>query len=239
MKNVLKVWLKKFGLTSDPNDYTGVVLSAGKVDMNDVVDAIIEEGTEYQKESIIGLITRYNRHCARFVLNGYNVDTGLVYLRALVTGIFYGKKYDKQVNRVYVSATQGKDLRNGIAETELEILGQMPDMIYILRVTNLLTKTDDGTLPRGRNAQIDGACIKLAGEDPAVGVYLVNLDDDSEVKLAPEDIVTNKPASMIIYIPSSLPEGTYRIRIVTQFTVSNKLLKSPRECISQQELVVI
>lgn len=239
MRNVLKIWLKKNELTPDPNDFTAVVSSMGSVDRGGIIDAIMEEGTELKRETVTDIISRYDRLSAHFVLNGYNVTTGLVYLRPVVAGSIYGKKVDPGTLRIYVAATQGAELRKEAADTTLEILGELPDVIDIQQVTNLLTKEADGTLNRGRNARIDGSYIKVAGEDPAVGIYLINTADNSETKLGQEDIVTNNPSSLIILMPTSIAEGVYRLKIVTQFTGAGKLLKAPRETVFYQELTVL
>jgi hypothetical protein len=239
MKNKLKIWLKKNELTPDPNDFVAVVSSMGSVNREDIINAIMDEGIELKRETVTDVIGRFHRHSGQFVLNGYNVNTGMVYMRSVVSGSITGKKVDPEKNRVYVAVMQGAELRREIADTTVEILGEMPDVIDIQQVTNLLTKEADGTLSRGRNARIDGSYIKVAGDDPAVGVYLVNTADNFETKLEPEDIVTNSPSSIIILVPALLAEGSFRLKIVTQFTGANKLLKAPRTAIFHQELVVV
>ncbi|MDR1866063.1 MAG: DUF4469 domain-containing protein [Bacteroidales bacterium] len=240
MKNILKVWLKKNELTPDPNDYTAVVSSAGSINKSGLIDAIMEEGAELERETIENAVTRYNRQAAKYSTSGWNVDTGLVYLRPTVTGALYGRKFDPEKNSVYISATQGLDIRRELAQTEVEILGEMPDVISILQVTNLQSKTADGTLTRGRNAQVDGTYIKIAGEDPSVGVYLIDATSGFETKLEPDYIVVNDRSKLLLLIPADLPAGSVcRLKVVTQFTAANKLLKAPRQVIFGQELTVI
>ena len=239
MKNILKVWLKKLDVTPDPNDFSAVISYMGSINKKGVVDALIADGTEHKRETIDAIVDRYNRKCAEFALNGWTVDTGLVYMRAVVSGVFYGKKVDPQRNSVYVSATQGLDIRKEAAQTQIDVLGEMPDVMYILQVTNMQTKTPDGTLTRGRNALVEGAYLKVTGTEPAVGVYLVNVETNSEIRLDNDMIVTNDPSKLLLLIPTELPEGVYRLKVATQFTGAGKLLKAPRETVFAQELTVI
>lgn len=231
MKNKLKVWLKPNELTPDPSDFSAVLSPAGNVDFDGIVDEVMNEGTEYQRDTVVDISRRFMRAGSRLVLRGYNVNTGQCYMRAIVTGVFYGRKWDPERNSVYVSITQGVDLRGECVDTEVEILGVKPDLMEITRVVNLVSKQADGTIPRGRNAQVEGSYLKLAGDDPAVGVYLTDASSGAEIKLAAEDIVTNEPSRLIIYVPGDLPEGQYHIRVVTQYSGSN-LLKSTRETIT-------
>jgi hypothetical protein len=239
MKNILKVWLRKNELTPDPNDMTAIVSSMGKINKSGLIDAVMEEGIELKRETVEDVVTRFNRVAANFAARGWNVDTGLVYLRAIITGIFFGKKFDPTKNSLYVSATQGVEIRKELANTEVEILGEMADLIHIFQVVNLQTKAADGTLTRGRNAQVEGSYLKLAGDDPTVGVYLESVEDGKGYKFDEEYIVANNPGKLLLLIPSDLATGLYRLKVVTQFTSANKLLNVPRQAVFGQELTVV
>jgi len=239
MENILKVWLKKNELTPDPNDYIAVVSSAGRIDKQGVINALVKEGVELQRETLEDVVNRYNRVCASYVLSGWNVDTGLVYMRPMVTGAFFSKKFDPAKNSVYVAVTQGASIRKEIGDTKVEVLGEMPDTMYIMQVVNMQSKIADGTLVRGRNAQVEGSYLKVAGEDPTVGVYFINAETAAEIKLNADHLVTNDRSKLLLLVPADLPQGAYRLKVVTQFTGSNKLLKTPREAVFAQELAVV
>jgi hypothetical protein len=240
MINILKAWVRKNELTPDPNDMTAVVSSAGKINKSGLIDAVMEEGIELKRETVEDVVTRYNRVAARFAARGWNVDTGLVYLRAIITGIFRGKKFDPTKNSVYVSATQGMEIRKELANTEVEILGEMPDVMHLYQVINLQTKAADGTLTRGRNAEVEGTYIKVTGDDPSVGVYLESVDGSQlSYKLDADLIVVNYPSKLLLLIPAEWQPGVYRLKVVTQFTGAGKQLNAPRQAVFDQELTVI
>jgi hypothetical protein len=60
--------------------------------------------------------------------------------------------------------------------------------------------------------------------------------DDPEVKVDPSDIVMNHPSEIIAVIPQ-LAVGTYRVRIITQYT-SGKYLKTPHTFTFDKPLTV-
>jgi hypothetical protein len=240
MKNILKAWLKKNELTPDPNDMIAVVLPRGKINKSGLIDAIIEEGIKLKRETIEDIVTRYNRTAVRYAARGWNVDTGLVYLRAIITGVFFGRKFDPSKNSVYVSATQGMGIRKELSDMEVELLGEMPDVMRICQVINLQTRAADGTLTRGRNAEVEGSYIKVTGADPSVGVYLENVDSSVDpYKLDADLIVVNNPSRLLLLIPAELQPGAYRLKVVTQFTRADKQLNAPRQTVFEQELTVI
>ena len=157
MSKVLKAWIRKNLLTEDPNDYTAVVSINGSVGLKEIVDELVNEGMEVKRETVIDIVTRFNRKTAELVVSGYNVNTGLVYMRPIVKGAFYGKTWNALTNPVYVAINQGADLRVAIAETTVEILSEQSDPIEILSLTDTTTGKTDGTLTKGRNAELKGS----------------------------------------------------------------------------------
>jgi hypothetical protein len=238
MKNILKALLRRNELTPNPNDYTAVVSSAGKIDKSGLIDAVMDEGIEIKRETVEDVVNRYNRVAARFAVSGWNVDTGLIYLRAIITGIFFGRKFDPEKNGVYVSATQGIAIRKELADMEVEVIGEIPDMLNIYRVINLQTKVADSTLTRGRNAEIEGSHIKITGDDDSIGVYLENIDNGLVYKFEDEYIIMNNPSKLLLLVPAELTTGVYKLKVVTQYTGSRNL-KTPKETVFIQELTVI
>lgn len=228
MKQTLKAWLRKNHLTDDdPNDFIASVLNAGKVDMDDIIDEIINDGTELNRETLRNVIGLFNKKAAKMVLSGYNVNTGLTYMRPIIKGVFYDKTWNSEINSVYVAITQGIDLREAIAETSVEILGIQSDPIEIYSITDQMTKATDGTLTRGRNAEIKGSHLKVAGDDEVCGISFYHTQSQQTTKLAESDIVINEPSRLLIYVPTTLEQGEYELTVTTQYS-KGKLLNEPR-----------
>lgn len=229
MSKILKAWLRKNLLTEDSNDYTAIVSINGSVGMSEIVDELVKEGMEVKRETVIDILTRFNRKTAELVVSGYNVNTGLVYMRPIIKGVFYGKTWNPEVNSVYVTINQGVELRAAIAETNVEILGEQSDPLEILSLTDTTTGKTDGTLTKGRNAELKGSYLKIAGDHPDCGVTFRNTATQVVTKLATGDIVLNEPSRLLILVPASLEAGEYELTVTTQFTGGNTLLKAPRK----------
>jgi hypothetical protein len=93
----------------------------------------------------------------------------------------------------------------------------------------------NATLTPGRNVKITGVKLKIAGDEPEVGLYLVPATGDA-VKVDMSDIIVNNPSELIALTPA-LPAGVYRVRIVTQYTSGN-FLKVPHTFTFDKELTV-
>ncbi|MEE3725585.1 DUF4469 domain-containing protein, partial [Riemerella anatipestifer] len=187
-----------------------------------------KEGMEIQTETAVDIITRFNRKASELVLNGYSVNTGLVYMRPAIKGVFYDKTWDKEKHSVYVNVNQGTDLRKAANDTKVEILGEQSSPMSVFSITDKVTGKADGTLTKGKNAEIIGTYIKIDGDNPKNGIVFKNLDNQNEVKLAKDSIVLNEPSRLLILVPSDLEAGNYELSITTQSSTGSVLLKEPR-----------
>lgn len=80
MANTLKGWLADNTVTTqDKTDRILVLESTGKADINKVYDDMQAEDTGLRRETIVHAVTLYNRICARLLMNGYQLNTGLFY----------------------------------------------------------------------------------------------------------------------------------------------------------------
>jgi len=228
MQNVLKAWIRKNNLTEDPNDYSALVSKSTSAGVAEVIDELVSEGMEIKRETAIDIITRFNRKSAELVVSGHNVNTGLVYMRPVITGVFYDKTWDAEKNPVYVAINQGADLRAAIANTTVEILSIQPEPIEILSLTDTTTGKTDGTLTKGRNAELKGSFLKIAGENPDCGISFRNTTTQDITKLATSDIVLNEPSRLLILVPATLVAGEYELTVITQYTKGKNTLKEPR-----------
>jgi hypothetical protein len=226
--NRLNAWLRPNPLTEDPNDRMAVPVTNGSRTAADIVNDLKEEGMEIKTETAVDIITRFNRKVAERVVQGYNVNTGLVYIRSVIKGVFHGRTWDPSLHSVYVAMNQGIEIRRAVAETEVHILGEQSEPIAIYSLTDSTTGATDGSLTKGRNAELKGTYLKIAGDDPAVGITFRNIDTAEVTKLDKADVVLNEPARLLIMVPASLVAGEYEITVTTQFTGGNSVLKQPR-----------
>ena len=186
MAKKIKAWLQPNPLTEDESDYFAVIENFGSVTPKDIIKELVAEGMELKVETVLDVITRYNRKCIEMVMSGYNINTGILYMRPMIKGAFYDKTWNPALHRLYVAITQGADIRNAIADTKVEIIGERSDPMSLFCVTDLSTgKT--AALKRGFNAELKGSYIKLMrengsyikvgeSEDMSVGVFFRKVD---------------------------------------------------------------
>ena len=237
MQNTLKGWLADNTVTSENKDDKILLLeSAGSVNLDTIYEEMKNEDTGLKKETLVHVVTLFLRIVARFILNGYNVNTGLFRAVAQFTGVVEGgdpdvqkeiEQWDPVKNAVYVSFIQDKMIREEIARTTVNILGMKSDVMYILETEDKKTKLKDGSATAGRNFFVRGAMLKVMGDDPSVGVTLTS-EAGVVTKLEEDEIAINKPSELTLLIPAALAAGTYTLAVTTQFCKTTQLLKTPR-----------
>lgn len=228
MQNTLKGWLADNTVTTDNKDDKILLLeSAGSVNLDKICEEMKNEDTGLRTETIVHVVTLFLRIVARFILNGYSVNTSLFRAVAQFTGVIEGGKWDPEKNSVYVSFIQDKMIREEIAKTTVNILGMKADVMYILETEDKKSKLKDGSATAGRNFFVRGSMLKVMGDDPSVGVTLT--DEKGVVKkLEDDEIAINKPSELTLLIPADLTAGTYTLTVTTQYSKGNVGLKEPR-----------
>ena len=235
----LRAWLKANRLTADPSDYTAVPDLNGTYNVRSIVDALQMEGMEIQAETAVDIITRFNRKAAEFVTGGYSVNTGLVVMQPRIRGKFTeSETYTPGKHRVYISVQQGVELRKATQQATVELQGVLQSGISVRYVKDVSTDKTDGTVTRGKNVIIGGYYLKLAGDDPSVGVTLTNKATSTATRLADKDIVRNTPSELLVLIPDSLPAGKYELSVTSQYASGSKFLKTPRTATYKGEITI-
>lgn len=238
MKYFLKAWLRKNHLTDDPNDYIASVVTNGHVGAGDIIDEIIEDGTDLNRETILNAVNIFNKKTLAKVLSGYTVNTGLVYMRPVIKGALHDKTWNPEVNSVYVTINQGTDMRKATAETSVEILGEQSIPMAIYRVTDTTTGLTDGTLTSGRNAEIKGTYLKIAGDEEACGITFTKTSTGDATRLEATDIVLNEPSRLMIYVPATLEAGEYQLTVTTRYSKGKFLVNEPRSVTFDQPVII-
>ena len=216
MQNKLKGWIVPNSVTKDPNDKILILDAAGNVGLEQVYKEMREEDTGLRQETLVHVVSLYERIIARFLMNGYNVNTGLFYAVPRFTGLIEGGRWNPEKNSIYVSFNQDKVLREEMAKTQVVIQGEKNDVMYILETEDKKTKLKDGSM-------------KVVGDDASVGIVIRNKENDTVTKVTEDMFATNNPSELIFLVPTELTDGEYELTVTTQYTKGTGItLKTPR-----------
>ena len=223
MKKVLKGWLIDNAVTTDnKTDKILLLASAGSL----TLEEMYKQDTGLRPETMRHSVTLYHRIVMDLILNGYSVNTGLFRAVPQLKGVVEGGVWNKENNSIYVSFTQDKALREAIAKTVVEILGEKSNIMYILETEDRKTGLKDGSATAGHNFFVRGAMLKVVGDHESVGVTLTD-SKGATTKLTDDQITINNPSSLTLLLPADLAEGEYTLTVTTQYS-NSYTLKVPR-----------
>lgn len=228
IKHVLNAQLTDNTVTvDDKDDKILTLVSAGSADKQRIISEMMARNPGLERVTIEAVVNLEQEVTKDMLLMGFSVNNGLYQAVAQFKGVVRGMAFDSAYNSVYVSFTQGKELREAINKTTVNIVGEKGSAMFVAGGTDTATRAEGSTATAGRNYALKGKNIKVAGTDPAVGITLT--DAKGTVTKITEDMwAVNNPKEVIFLIPSGLADGTYTLTVTTQFSTGSKLLKTPR-----------
>jgi hypothetical protein len=235
-----KVWLRLNLLTKEvDNDYVAEVSTTGKTLRNeDVAQAIKDEGSELQYETLLDILNHSDRLRRERIQQGYSVQTGVCHISPRVTGNWEGstEPFDPKKHKITCDLIPSAELRHALEEVGVEVLGVKDSGARIGLVTDVATGKTDGTLTPDGDLIIEGEKIKIAPDDEGdLGVFFVDAGGSETSVTHP--LTQNDPKRIICRVPA-LPAGAYTLKIMTRFSNSAVLLKARRTLIYDTPLTV-
>ena len=225
----IDAFLQDNSLTTDnTQDVYAVPASREPADEERILAEMKAEDTGLRRETILHVFELEKRVINRLLLSGHAVNTGLYHASVAFRGLIKNSQWDENENQIVVNFNPGADLREAIRHTQVNILGAKPAGISVTGVQDVATKADNASATAGRAFTLTGRNIRIAGQDPAVGLTLI-AEDGTETAVTDDLWVINKPSTVTFIIPAQMEAGTYTLRLTTQFSGnSTRLLKTPR-----------
>ncbi|MDR0444200.1 MAG: DUF4469 domain-containing protein [Treponema sp.] len=167
------------------------------------------------------------------LLDGFAVNLGYFSIHPNIGGTFKSKNepYNREKHPISFNFRIRSALRNLIQYITVDIIGMADANAFIDEFTDTDEKSVNTLFVPNNMFIITGNKIKLAGEDPNVGIYFVPVDDPS--KAVKVKRIAENGSSKIIGIAPSTEHQHNRIEIRTQYTGSgNTFLKILRVIVS-------
>ena len=234
IKYNLNAIVKDNTVTANPDDQVLEIVSQGTADQERIIQEMMKVNPGLELETLRLVFELEKRVVKELLLTGMRVNTGLYTAEVRARGVIMGGAWDASRNSLYVSMKQGADLREAIAVTHVNILDADKNVRYIrdgyadgADVDADTRVPQDGIVATaGRAFTIRGNKLKLAGDDPAVGITLTDADG-TETKVPLSSVYVNEPKRLTFLIPAGLEDGRYTLTVTTQYSSKNYLLKEP------------
>jgi hypothetical protein len=200
-------------------------------------EAITRGGSDLNYDTMVDAVSAYFDEAFYQLADGFSVENDYFSVHPKIGGTFdhADAKADKVKNPIDFMFRKRQALRDVIEHITVEIEGAAESGAYIAEAQDVASGATDEKLTSGGVVIILGSRIKIAGDNPNCGLYIVSAVDGSASKVT-GNFIENHPSRVSAQLPVLAP-GSYRIRIITQFT-SGSLLKETRQIDHDAALVV-
>ena len=223
-------------LTDRPDDFSAQTHSIATLDKEAIITRILNKGTLLTRTDILAALNGFEEAVSEALLEGYSLTLPLFNTSFSISGVFESilDTFDGNRHKLNINLTKGTLLRKTEKEVKFEKTNPATALPNIQEVRDSISGTVNERLTRNGVVEVRGYNLKIDGTDPACGLWFV-AEDGTETKAAV--MVENKPSRIIAMIPD-LPGGNWQMRVSTQFTGSNKLLKTPKTFVFPKSLTV-
>lgn len=221
----LSVNLYDNAITEVKGDYVAKPVVTGTLHNSEIADRIVAKRTEYRKETIVNILGLADQEKVNAIAEGKSVVDGVGQYLVSVIGTFGGEKapFNPAIHKLGVSYTPGKLLRDTLKSVTVETRAAVTGPI-VNDIVDTTTGEKNLQLTSSGPAVITGANIKVAGEDPAVGIYLTPAGGEGQKVVL---LIHNNPSQVTFMLPA-LADGEYTLSLTTQYSAGNNLVKDPR-----------
>ncbi|MDR0524745.1 MAG: DUF4469 domain-containing protein [Spirochaetaceae bacterium] len=181
-------------------------------------------------EDLIEHVRQFLGEAAYQLGDGFSVNLKYFSVHPRIGGTWESaiEKFDPAKHKIGFGFRTLKPLRDLAERVEVLIEGVADTGGFIAEVTDVTTEAVNESLTPGGMFSIAGHKLKIAGSDPACGVYFVSAGAPVQRIPAAGPLGENSASRLIGIIPA-LTSGQWKIEALTQFTGSGStLLKSPR-----------
>ena len=207
-------------------------INRSHLSMEDIANDIVVTGVnnDLSKEQIVAVWNTINSAILDRVANSNIVDCGLGVFGAKLNGTFETESdtFNHEKHSIDMGFRPSKAVRELLNKLQVVIRQGNTIRPMISEVYDL--ESSGEKLTKGGFLEIIGANLTLQGEDASVGLYFVNVDDDTKtIKLDRSKIGINSSSRLACVVPTTLTAGTYHIKVVTQYSKGKTARKEPVE----------
>ncbi len=223
-------------LTERPDDYSAQTHSTASLDKEAIINRILSKGTLLTRTDILAVFNGLEEAVVDALLEGNLITLPLFNTSFSISGVFESPmdSFDPNRHKLNINLTKGTLLRDAEKQVKLEKTNTSTPLPNIQEVKDSVSDTVNERLTAGGVVELRGYNLKIEGEDPSCGLWFV-AEGGAETKATV--LIENKPARIIAMIPA-LAAGNYQVKVVSQFTGSAKVLKTPKQFIYPKNLTV-
>jgi hypothetical protein len=220
-------------ITPDPTDKIAKVRTGKTKKIDDLAEFIVQERTEYRKETMVNILTLANTAKLKFLSQGHSVNDGITILEPAITGTFVEKTdFDESRHSSVINAHVTNSVQAMLKQVQATYGGLTVENggAVITGVIDSFTGAANGVITPEKIVTILGTKIRVVPEEDETVescITYTNLATDAVV-IQEDPPGLNDPSKIMLKLPALAP-GFYSLTLKTLFTASGSPpLKAPR-----------
>lgn len=229
-KNNVMVELHDLSITERKDDRFGRVVTTKSLNEDDLIKTAVARRTDLNASTLKASIDILKQVAIDEICNGASVSFGLGYFGLKVNGVFLGDnaRWDSDKHSLVVRVSPNARLRKAVQATSVNVRGLAASGAVINSLTDVASGEENAKLTPGGGVNLTGTRIRIEGENPDVGLKLVNVETEAETTIPSTSVLVNDPSRITFIVPADLAQGDYRLKLTTQYSSSGTQLKEPR-----------
>jgi hypothetical protein len=226
---------------TDTGKYIARVATERSVSIEEIC-ANLRERSSFQgnAEEAAYNVRQFCDECGFLVCDGWSINMKYYSISPHVGGVWNSadEVHDREKHPIGFTFRTLKPLRELTSRISVEVESIEEFAAYIDTVEDADTGAINETLTIGSEMIVSGHRIKIEGDDPSCGLYLVSQSDGTTHKIT-RRLAVNSGAKLITIVPVLTVGDKVKVRIVTQYSGSKTLLKEARQFESAAILSVV
>ncbi len=210
---MMKYYLVENKLTDEDN-YSARILTERTINQEELIEKMLSKRNLVSKTDIVAVLNSYYEEIIQAIEEGDNINLPLINIGYSISGVFETEEqgFNADLHKLHVNINSAKLINDIKQDIPLQRVDAPVTGTQINNIKDITTKNTNGTITSLGLFELNGNCLKVAGDLPEVGLYFIS-DDNTEFKV--EHLAQNGYKKIIGQVPQ-LVTGNYRIRIKTQ-----------------------
>jgi len=208
-------------LTPAPNDYMAQSVNVRSYTLAEIIRRVLSRNTGLSEAQLTASINEFIEEVGLITEEGDTVNTPLVNTNLSVSGVFdsAADNYDGKRHRTKINTNAGARLTTALTKVKPQKTDVAEPLPHILEVKDIVSDTINETLTPGGVLQLRGSRLKFLPAEAGNGVFLIN-EQGAERQLTV--VAENKPARIMVLLPTDLANERYWVEVRTTWSGSIK-----------------
>jgi len=203
--------LSKNGMNLNADEYLAVVISSKKVDINDIIDFMVAEGTGLTRPQAMAYFEKLEQTIEYFVKEGATITTPLFRTRTFISGMFRNEQdtFDASRHQVNVRLSAGTRLNQLESQLAIKKISRQTVVPQPKVFLDMQAQLKNEKIIPGHIACITGRYLKLNPEDPFQGVFFIPVNRPKK-EIRVNVYYKSQPSELLFQVPT-MPSGRYTV----------------------------